>query len=146
MGALSNRARWSRFESAMFVLLEHQILSGAVPPSSGAAGATRHWDFLIEMPDQERLAAWRLAENPVGRADAIAAERLADHRRVYLEYEGEISGGRGRVRRLDRGEAVLVRRAGHEIRAELHGTHLCGVYEIATGVTGQLVFRRAAAA
>lgn len=34
---------------------------------------------------------------------ALGAERLADHRRVYLEYEGPLSGDRGEVRRVASG-------------------------------------------
>ncbi|MFT5422297.1 MAG: hypothetical protein ACI89L_000054 [Phycisphaerales bacterium] len=33
------------------------------------------------------------------------AERIADHRAVYLDYEGPVSGGRGRVTRLASGTA-----------------------------------------
>jgi hypothetical protein len=32
-----------------------------------------------------------------------AAEKLADHRQDYLTFEGEISGGRGRVERVEQG-------------------------------------------
>jgi len=40
-------------------------------------------------------------------ADRFEAERIADHRRAYLEYEGGISGGRGSVRRLVGGAATI---------------------------------------
>ena len=33
----------------------------------------------------------------------VAAEQLGDHRRDYLEYEGEVSGDRGRVIRVAAG-------------------------------------------
>jgi hypothetical protein len=38
----------------------------------------------------------------------LPAARLADHRRLYLDYEGEISGNRGRVVRLIRGCVLAV--------------------------------------
>ena len=47
-----------------------------------------------------RLPA-RLDEIAPGRR--IEAERIADHRPLYLEYEGPISGDRGAVTRLARG-------------------------------------------
>jgi len=34
-------------------------------------------------------------------------ERIADHRPEYLEYEGELTGGRGCVTRLDRGTVAV---------------------------------------
>ncbi len=62
-----------------------------------------HYDLMIE--NGSALATFELDR----RADEIPAgasinvTRLADHRREYLEYEGEISGGRGRVKIADRG-------------------------------------------
>ena len=64
------------------------------------------------------LQTWALAELPHKWAslkavteslrfsdlNSVAVERLGDHRLVYLDYEGPVSGDRGRVRRLDAGE------------------------------------------
>ena len=59
-----------------------------------------HWDFLLEAGDH--LRSWRLEEQPaLGRA--IRAEAIANHRLLYLDFEGPVSGGRGSVRRLDGG-------------------------------------------
>ena len=130
----------------MFVLLEHETAPGTAPATSGADRAAVHWDLMIEIPSQERLATWRLVLDPLGGAETIPAERLADHRRVYLDYEGEISGGRGRVRRLDRGAATVKRCAGGELQTQLQGMHLRGRCEIVPAASGQLVVRRAAGA
>lgn len=46
-----------------------------------------------------KLSTWRLLEYPE-RNRWLPAERLPDHRIDYLEYEGEVSGGRGRVNRI----------------------------------------------
>lgn len=99
-----------------FALLEHATVDGV------------HWDFLLDLGD-ERLAAWRLAQHPGEQPGTIAAERIGDHRRVYLEFEGEISGGRGVVRRIDRGRAHFERNE-DVIALELHGSVLCGRFEI----------------
>lgn len=62
---------------------------------------TQHWDLLLDVGD--RLLAWRLWQEPeLGKA--IACEPNQDHRRVYLEYEGPLTGDRGRVLRWDHGE------------------------------------------
>jgi hypothetical protein len=61
---------------------------------------TPHWDLLLEAGPV--LKAWRLLAEPgVGRV--VAAEPNSDHRLLYLDYEGPLSGGRGSVRRWDAG-------------------------------------------
>jgi len=71
-----------------FVVLEHDSPRG------------RHWDLMLQQGD--RLRTWALAAPP-DTPGPIPAEPLADHRLVYLDYEGPISGGRGTVRPWDKG-------------------------------------------
>jgi hypothetical protein len=59
-----------------------------------------HWDLMLE--EGFSLKTWRLAEPPGG-AQPIDATELGDHRAVYLDYEGPVSGGRGFVKRWDAG-------------------------------------------
>lgn len=83
-----------------------------------------HWDLMLEAGNV--LRAWRLLEQPEpGRT--IHAETLGDHRLIYLDYEGPVSGNRGRVERWDAGtftweqdapERVVVRLAGSRCRGE----------------------------
>lgn len=78
------------------VVLEHTLADGSA-----------HFDWMIEHPvlrGERRLATWRTDDRP-DRTDAFAAERIGDHRAAYLAFEGEIPGGRGRVRRVAEGEA-----------------------------------------
>ena len=72
-----------------YVILEHDHPS-------------RHWDLMLE--SGEVLRTWRLASCPVAGA-SVAAEAAPDHRRLYLDYEGPISGGRGHVFRWDSGSS-----------------------------------------
>lgn len=63
-----------------------------------------HIDLLMERDDGP-LVTFRAPLGvklalAAGDAAAFEAERLADHRRVYLEYEGPVSNNRGTVRRL----------------------------------------------
>src|SRR5918995_6074940 len=53
-----------------------------------------HWDLLLECGPV--LRAWRLLAEP-GPGRAVPAEPNFDHRPVYLDYEGPLSGDRGRV-------------------------------------------------
>lgn len=82
----------SPFTSRRVVLLLHE--------GHGAA----HIDLLIERDDGP-LVTYRA---PVGvsllldggHEAAFDAERLPEHRRVYLDYEGAVSNNRGSVRRI----------------------------------------------
>lgn len=66
--------------------------------------AQPHFDLLLEAAPDQLLLAFRLMQWP---AVAERVERLADHRRIYLDYEGPISGGRGSVRRVCTGQCVI---------------------------------------
>jgi len=61
-----------------------------------------HHDLLLERADC--CWTWRLTAPP---DQAHEATRIDDHRKHYLTYEGDISGGRGRVERIDRGTYSL---------------------------------------
>ena len=77
--------------SGAFVILAH---SGQGPT---------HYDLMLARGDS--LATWQLP-SPVAEmvtGATVRAKKLPDHRTWYLTYEGPLSGGRGRVRRLDAG-------------------------------------------
>lgn len=50
---------------------------------------------------------------------SFRAEAMPDHRRLYLRYEGEIAGGRGRVLRVAEGICKIVRRTADEVGVEV---------------------------
>lgn len=62
-----------------------------------------HWDLFLDVGENETLKTWRLL-SPPSTGTWIAAEPLPDHRRIYLDYEGEVSGNRGSVKRIARGQ------------------------------------------
>jgi hypothetical protein len=64
-----------------------------------------HFDLLFETLPGSELAAWRSPVWPID--SAVAITRLPEHRRVYLEYEGDLSRGRGRVGRVARGTCAV---------------------------------------
>ena len=82
-----------------------------------------HWDFLLE--DGIALRGWRLlAEPQQGRV--IAAEPIPLHRRLYLDYEGPVSGDRGRVVRWDHGTFEWDEDSANELRLRLTGAKMKG--------------------
>lgn len=88
----------AKVEARSFVVLCHE-----------GYGAT-HYDVMLDMDGAGPLATWRVLLEPASWGDWVPAERLPDHRRVYLTYEGEISDNRGRVRRVDAGTFVVEQR------------------------------------
>jgi hypothetical protein len=88
------------------VLLFHHV-----PPTSAAVS---HLDLMIEATGDGagRLWCWSWEGWPAaGQSLPIVAKAL--HRAEYLSYQGEVSGGRGSVHRLDAG----VVRWGHRSRS-----------------------------
>jgi hypothetical protein len=57
-----------------------------------------HYDLMFELTPGGRLATWRSPDWPVEFGTLV--ERLADHRRDYLDYEGPVSNNRGQVARV----------------------------------------------
>lgn len=79
---------------ARFVLLRHTL-----------ADDTSHLDWMIEdttLAGERRLRTWRLESRPDG-AGSFAGERIGDHRVFYLDHEGDVTRGRGSVRRVGSG-------------------------------------------
>lgn len=66
-----------------------------------------HFDLMFEIESGSSLATFRAKTWPPD----SAVERIADHRRDYLDYEGPISGGRGEVKRIASGTFVFQTRA-----------------------------------
>jgi hypothetical protein len=82
-----------------------------------------HWDFMLEAG--ERLRTWRLAAPPCA-GQAVAAAASFDHRLLYLDYEGPVSGDRGRVVQWDRGDYEEVAEEEGRLRVRLRGCRLRG--------------------
>ncbi len=62
-----------------------------------------HWDLMLESGPV--LLTWRFA-SPPRTGEGVNAVQVHDHRLHYLDYEGPISGGRGRVVRWTSGTFV----------------------------------------
>lgn len=88
----------------------------------------RHWDLLLEAGSV--LRAWRLAAPP-GPKTPVAARASFDHRPHYLDYEGEVGGGRGRVSRWDAGTFAWVHDEPGRVVVRLAGPRWHGTVTLA---------------
>ncbi len=60
-----------------------------------------HYDLLVEMRPGSDLSTWRSPVWPV--VETTTLQRLKEHRRIYLQYNGLLTEGRGRVDRVAEG-------------------------------------------
>ena len=86
-----------------------------------------HWDLLLEAGDA--LRTWAI-DAPIAPDVDLPARALADHRRIYLDYEGPIAGDRGSVRRIDRGDYRPLIWTPGLVRVELSGAQLVGLAQL----------------
>lgn len=84
-----------------------------------------HLDLLLER--EGVLKAWRL---PAGFTPTAPAEAIGDHRLMYLDYEGPVSGDRGRVVRRDTGEVEWLTIDPDRMVVRVGGALLSGVFEL----------------
>jgi hypothetical protein len=98
----------------------------------------RHWDLLLEAGGVLRtwaLPAWPEPDVP------MPCEALPDHRLAYLDFEGEISAGRGTVTRSDHGTYEIESEGPAEWIVVLDGEKLTGRVALRlTEPPGQWVF------
>lgn len=113
------------------VLLKHTLADGSF-----------HYDWMFARSvyaadDSRDLVTFRVSDRvdrPI--ADPVRAERLPDHRAIYLRFEGDIGGGRGAVSRVAQGECSIDRDEPGEFRARarwdaggwltIHASSVCG--------------------
>ncbi len=88
----------STSDTRQFVLLDHET-------------DPHHVDLMLERSDV--LWTWSFYDLPLPDSfDGLFLERIQDHRKRYLDYEGPISEGRGTVTRIDRGSYNLTKVSG----------------------------------
>jgi hypothetical protein len=80
-----------------------------------------HWDFMLE--SGEVLRTWRLATPPQS-GQSVTATASFDHRREYLDYEGPVSGNRGRVTRWDAGTFTWLADEPSRVEVRVEGRRL----------------------
>jgi hypothetical protein len=103
-----------------FVILLHETPPGYPRPT--------HFDLLLE--NNGALSAWALEAFP-REGEEVAGRALPAHRPAYLNYEGEISGGRGRVERVESGEFEWLENSAGSVAVQLAGQRLQGKLTLA---------------
>jgi hypothetical protein len=71
------------------------------------------------------LATWALEDLPAA-GQQVSAERLADHRIDYLDFEGPVSGNRGAVTRWDAGRYRVESQTAAAWHVRIRGSQLDG--------------------
>jgi len=107
-----------------FVILEHDF------PET-------HWDLMLEAGSV--LRTWRLEGIPQS-GQTLKAESSFEHRMIYLDYEGPISGGRGCVRRWDAGTFQFELDGPDQIVIHILGDRIDGRAELSKSNDGGWVF------
>lgn len=82
-----------------------------------------HWDLLLEAG--EACRTWRLLSSPDSEGPIIA-EAIPNHRLMYLDYEGPVTGNRGTVTRWDGGEMVWITATSTYVHVLVQGTRWPG--------------------
>jgi hypothetical protein len=83
-----------------------------------------HWDLMLQ--HGAVLRSWRLLRSPETPGEAIDAIAIGDHRPMYLDYEGPVSGDRGTVKRWDAGDYEADEDDAASLRLDIRGRRLIG--------------------
>ena len=92
-----------------------------------------HWDLFLEAGAV--LRSWRLSA-PLAAGAVVPAEPTGDHRLLYLDYEGPVSGGRGAVTRVDGGTFSGKADSPEHVEVRVRGTHFTGRLTLLRGPDG----------
>ena len=60
-----------------------------------------HFDLMFEPDSDSPLLTWRSPRWPLQSGDYV--QEMPEHRRIYLDYQGPVSNGRGYVTRVHAG-------------------------------------------
>lgn len=86
-----------------------------------------HFDLMLESGGA--LRTWRLPGPPI-EGQNVVAEPLGNHRLAYLDYEGPVRGGRGRVERWASGTFEWRRDEGDVVEVQVEGKQFNGLVRL----------------
>ena len=86
-----------------------------------------HRDFMLEFG--EILATWRIEIGPEKLPDRpAAAEKIFDHPKKFLSYEGPVNNGTGSVVREDKGVYKLISESDGRLEIEISAEAVSGKF------------------
>lgn len=91
----------------------------------------------------EGLATWQCPVNPVvlSVGQSVLCQKLPDHRRAYLAYEGPVRRGRGEIQRIEEGQYECISVHPRRRRVQLHGQNIRHLLELQKTSDGWLLTR-----
>ena len=102
-----------------YVILRHD------PPAG--SGEHVHWDLMLD--NGTTLWTWSMEAMPET-GKPVAAQRIADHRRVYLDYEGPVSRNRGTVVRQESGQYTILNDQETSLQVQMKSPNRSGVLQL----------------
>ncbi len=114
-------------EDRKFVIQEHSL------------GAEVHWDLMLEKA--EILNTYRLDKRP-GQllAEGANAEKIFDHPKKFLTYQGPVNKGAGRVEIVETGTYKITNNQNDRIGLSLDGRILKGNFTLTLVEGEQWIF------
>lgn len=85
-----------------------------------------HWDLMLERGNV--LQTWRLDKAPYENPDIILAEKICDHDKKFLSYDGPVNNGLGNVKMIDVGIFQIIQESESRIQFNLSGKNLSGEF------------------
>ena len=143
----------------MLAAIHNRLMGSAFVILLHSGNGPAHCDFLLEGP--AAAETWQFLDDPAtlmpspaseagekrARPQApekileIPAKKIQDHRLMYLDYEGPLSGGRGSVRQLDKGTYEMIARSANSLEFRLAGRVMKGTF-LLQHAQGQWILRR----
>lgn len=88
-----------------------------------------HYDIMFETEGSDTLLTWQIILSDMEllfKSAAIKAERIRDHRKHYLDYEGPVKSSDGSVKIFDSGYCRTLLKENDNFEFELNGKKLVG--------------------
>ena len=100
-----------------------------------------HWDLMLEQADV--LETYRLDKGPVQLlAETVNAEKIFDHPKKFLTYQGPVNKGAGRVEIVDAGRYKITNDQNDKIELSLDGRILKGGFVLTLVKDERWIFER----
>jgi hypothetical protein len=98
------------------------------------ANSSRHSHFDLFLESQGTLLTWELSSLPTTPKKQLV-RRLANHRLVYLDFQGPLSDDRGTVKLVDSGSLKWMTLESERLIAHIKGQTADGILTLTSGAS-----------